>query len=141
MTMSLDLPPGTIIRYPYLWRWQRVRGETEGRKERPVCVVIALRGQDNLTRVALLPISSSPPASDQTAVEIPQIECRRAGLSEWKTAWITVSEYNYDIAERSWHLDVNQEPIGRLSKQFMMRVATAFAPLFRVAQARVDRTE
>jgi len=59
-----------------------------------------VRGRDGLTRLALLAISSRPPAEDQTALEVPEIERRREGLSEWKRAWVAVSEYNYDIAER-----------------------------------------
>ena len=139
--MSLELRPGLVIRYPYLWRWQRDHGETEGRKERPACVVIAMRGSDNLTHVALLAISSRPPAGHGAAMEVPEIECRRVGLSEGKRAWITVSEYNYDIAERSWYLDINQPALGRFSKPFMTRLASAIAPLFREAQARIDRLE
>jgi len=115
----------------------RSAGRPEGRKQRPVCVVIAVRGRDGLTHLALLAISSRPPGGNQTALEVPEIECRRAGLSEW----ITVSEYNYDIAERSYYLDVNQPPRRRFSKPFTMRVAAAFAPLLRQAQARVDRSE
>ena len=139
--MSVDLPTGAIVEYPYLWRWQRERGETEGRKNRPVCVVIAVHGQDGLTHLALLAISSRPPGDHQTALEIPEIERRRAGLREWMHAWITVSEYNYDIAERSYYLDLNQLPLGRFSKPFMMRLAAAFAPLLRQGQTRVDRSE
>jgi hypothetical protein len=51
---------------------------------------------------------------------------------------VTVSEYNYDIAERSYYLDVNQPP---LSRPFMMRLATAFPPHFQQRRARVDRSE
>ena len=141
MAMSIDLRPGDIVRYPYLWRWQRDRNETAGRKDRPVCVIVAARGRDGLTHLALLAISSREPSADQGATEIPEIECRRAGLSEWKRAWITISEYNYDIAERSWHLDVNRPPLGRFGKPFMMRVAAACAPLFKRTQTRVDRQE
>ena len=69
------------------------------------------------------------------------MECRRAGLSEWRRAWITVSEYNYDIAERSWYLDANRAPLGRFSKPFVMRLAEAAALLFRKREARIDRLE
>src|SRR5690349_9809646 len=59
MAMSSDLPSGTVIHYPYLWRWQRERGETEGRKERPVCIVVAVQNpRDALTHLALLAITS-----------------------------------------------------------------------------------
>jgi len=142
MTRSDELLPGSIVFYPYLWKWQRERGETEGRKERPVCVVIAVRSpRDHLTHLALLAISSRAPGADQTALEIPEIECRRGGLSDFKQAWITVNEYNYDIVERSYYLHPHQPVLGRFSKPFMMRVAAAFAPLFEERQARIDRAE
>ena len=140
--MNADLRPGAIISYPYLWRWQRERGETEGRKERPPCVAIAVRNpRDGLTHLALLAISSRPPAADQTAIEISEIEFRRAGLSDLKRGWVIVSEYNYDVAERSYYFDPNQPPLGRFSKPFMMRLAAACAPLFKKSQARVDRPD
>jgi hypothetical protein len=140
--MRDDLRSGSIVHYPYLWRWQKDRGETEGRKQRPVCVVIAVRDpRDDATHLALLAISSRPPGAAQTALEIPEIECRRGGLSDLKQAWITISEYNYDIVERSYYLESNQPILGRFSKQFMMQIASAFAPLVRQRQARIDRAE
>jgi hypothetical protein len=138
--MSDDLRSGAVVNYPYLWRWQQERGETEGRKERPVCVVLALHAE-SLTHLAILAISSRPPDADQVAIEVPEIECKRAGLSELKRAWITVSEYNYDIAERSFYLDPNAPILGRFSRSFMMQLAGAAAPLFRGVKARIDRTE
>ena len=142
MTTSGELRSGAIVSYSYLWKWQRERGETEGRKDRPVCVVIAVRGpQDGLTHLALLAISSRPPQPDQIALEIPEIECRRGGLDDIKCGWIIVSEYNYDIAERSYYLDPRQAVFGRFSKPFVMRIAAAFAPMFKLGRARVDRTE
>lgn len=141
MATDIDLRPGDVVHYPYLWRWQNDRGETGGRKDRPVCVLLAAMGRDRHTHLALLAISSREPNADQTAIEIPEIERRRAGLSELSRAWITVSEYNYDIAERSWHLDTNRPPLGRFGKPFMQRLAAACAPLFKKAQARIDRLE
>jgi hypothetical protein len=133
-----ELRRGDIIAYPYLWKWQRERGETEGRKTRPVCTILAVKAANGLTHLALLAISSKPPGPDQVAIEVPEIECRRAGLSEFSRAWVTVSEYNYDVAERSFYF----EPVpalGRFSRSFTMRIAIAAAPLMRAGRARVDR--
>ncbi|TWG89376.1 hypothetical protein L598_008500000030 [Mesorhizobium sp. J18] len=142
MTRSDRLKPGTIVTYPYLWKWQADQHETEGRKDRPTCVIATLvHQQDELTHLVLLAISSQPPRSDQRAFEIPEIECRRAGLSDWKRAWVTISEYNYDIAEQSYYLDPNQQPLGRFSKPFVQRLASAALPLFKRGGARVDRTK
>ncbi|EJL58296.1 MULTISPECIES: hypothetical protein [unclassified Rhizobium] len=131
---------GSIIRYPYLWTWQRDKGETEGRKARPVCMVLAIP-KGNQTNLILLAISGTPPRSDQTALEIPQLECRRAGIREWKDAWITVSEFNHDIAEQSFYYDPSAEVLGSFSKGFLAKIAAAFKPFLAQPSARVSRTD
>ncbi len=120
------LSTGEIISaYPYLWLWQRDRFETEGRKERPVCVAVAVKGVDGLTHLALLAITGTPPRADQRAVEIPPLEIRRIGLKEHKQAWIIVSEYNYDILEKSFSLDIRtgrKETVARFSQDHVARI-------------------
>jgi hypothetical protein len=134
-----DIPAnGSVLRYPYLWAWDK--GETEGRKSRPVCMVLAIpKGAQ--THLVILAISGTPPRSDQTALEIPPLECRRAGIRDWKDAWIIVSEFNHDIAEASFYYDPNAEISGVFSKDFLARVAAAFKPFLAVPAARVSRTE
>lgn len=134
-----DLPAnGSIIRYPYMWHWQYESGETEGRKERPVCMMLAIpRGEE--THLVLLAISGTPPRYDHTALEIPPLECRRSGIREWKESWITVSEFNYDIAERSYYYDPNAEVLGTFSKGFLARIAEAARPFISASAARVSR--
>jgi hypothetical protein len=137
--MSGGLPSnGSVLIYPYLWRWQAENGETEGRKDRPVCLVLAISKSD-VTHLVLLAISGTPPRSDQTALPIPALERRRAGLREWKEAWITVSEYNYDVAETSHYLDPNTETLGRFSSSFLAKIAAAARPFIAQSSARVDR--
>ena len=131
---------GSIIEYPYLWAWQRDRGETEGRKGRPVCLLLAIAGQKE-TNLVLLAISGTPPRHDQTTIEIPLLEIRRAGLREWKQAWITVSEYNHDIAERSYYYEPNAEIRGTFSKGFLAKVALAARPFIRSGNAKVSRLD
>jgi hypothetical protein len=136
-----DIPAdGSIIRFPYLWAWQRGKGETEGRKSRPVCMVLAIP-KGNQTNLILLAISGTPPRSDQTALEIPQLECRRAGIRDWKDAWITVSEFNHDIAEQSFYYDPNTEVLGSFSKGFLAKIAAAFKPFLAQPNARISRTD
>ncbi|RWF05823.1 MAG: hypothetical protein EOS81_02915 [Mesorhizobium sp.] len=135
------LKHGNIFYYDYVFKWQLELGRTDGEKPRPVCVLTVLKSANGLSHVGLLAVSATPPKADQVAIELPQIECRRAGLKEWKGGWVVVSEYNYDIVERSYSLDVNQDPIGRFSKQFMQRLADEALPLFRQGSARIDRTK
>ncbi len=120
----MKLKPGTVLRYPYLWKWQSQRQETEGRKIRPVCVLLSVVSpKDNKTHVMLLAISSQPPIDTQNSIQIPETERRRAGLSEWKDAWITISEYNYDVVESSFYFEPDQIALGRFGKAFMTKLA------------------
>ncbi|MCK3779512.1 hypothetical protein MZK49_22710 [Ensifer sesbaniae] len=140
--MSREFLPGQVIVYPYLWAWQHERGETEGRKTRSTSVVVAVRGaNDGLTHLALLAITTQPPEPDRIALEVSDIECRRAGLSDFKRCWIVVDEYNYDVAERSWYIEPDEPALGRFSKAFMMRIAAAFGQASRKSGRRVNRTE
>jgi len=94
-----------------------------------------------MTHLALLALSSQPPRPDQPAIDVPEIERRRAGLDGLRGAWIMLGEYNYDIAERSFYLDVDAEPLGRFSRPFVALVASAFVPFFTDGRNRVDRTD
>jgi hypothetical protein len=93
-----------------------------------------------LHHLMLLAISSQPPHPDQVALEIPDTERRRAGLSRYPRAWIVVSEYNYDIAEQSWYYELNRPPLGTFSAPFLREVAKALRATLSKAAARVDRT-
>lgn len=139
--MSREFLPGQIIAYPYLWAWQQERGETEGRKIRPTCVVVAVRGaSDGFKHLVLLAITTQPPQSGRVALDIPDIERRRAGLGDLSRCWIVVDEYNYDIAERSWYIEPGDHALGRFSKAFVMKIATAFAEA-RISGRRVNRLD
>jgi len=133
------LRPGTVIVYPYLWKHQQSRGETEGRKGRPVCMILAVKSADGATHMVLLAISTKPPIAEQSAIEVPETEHRRAGIGEAGRCWITVSEYNYDIVEDSFYLDPAQQPLGRFSRSFVTQLAAQVAPLFRDKKGQVRR--
>lgn len=136
--MSDKFRRGDIISYPYLWRWQSNR--EHGEKDRPVCMILAIKDKQGITHILLLPISSKPPSDGQTAIEIPTLELRRAKLTRYKRGWITVSECNYDTLERSYHFDMRQQPIGRFSEAFLEEIRLAFAPFLAAGSARVSRT-
>jgi hypothetical protein len=104
--------------------------------------VLAVRDEARgLTHLALLAITSQPPTAGQAALQIPDTEKRRAGLADWKSAWITVGEYNYDILERSFYFDVNSPPFGSFSAKFLGKVAASFKATLKTAIGRVDRTK
>ena len=124
--MSLEqLRTGCVIRFPYLWVRQAERGETEGRKSRPVAVGVRIarpRGEDLLV---LFPITSQPPSRDRFAAEIPEMEKRRAGLDSTLRLWIILDEYNQDTIGRSFYLEP-EPPIGRFSKAFFLPLMKEF---------------
>jgi hypothetical protein len=140
--MAREPPPqGSVIQYPYLWAAQRDAGETEGRKTRPVCLLLRMRDPTSgVHHLFLFGISSQPPRPDQTAIEIPDTERRRAGLTRYPRAWIVVSEYNYDVAERSYYYEPNTPPLGAFSASFLREIAKAVRAALTKAGARVDRT-
>ena len=76
-----------------------------------------MRGvNDGLTHLALLAITTQPPQAGLMALDIPEIERKRAGLGDLERCWIVVDEYNYDIAERSRHIEPGNHILGRFSK-------------------------
>lgn len=133
---------GLLIWYPYLWARQQDGGETEGRKHRPCCLVVPRHDPaSGKTVLFLLPVSTLAPGPGQRAVAIPEIERRRAGLTHWKSGWVYVSEYNYDIAETSFYYEPGAEPAGAFSQTFLKSVVAEFrAVLTQRRTARVDRT-
>jgi hypothetical protein len=127
------LRTGAVIRFPYLWAREAARGETEGRKFRPVAVGVRIpkpKGEDVLM---LFPITSQEPAKDRFAAEIPDTEKRRAGLEGAVRLWIVLDEYNQDTIGQSFYLGP-EPPLGYFSKAF-------FLPLLREFIRRKARTQ
>ena len=66
---------GLVISYSYLWKEDEKQGQTEGRKDRPCAIVLAVDDPDpkadGRTQVAVAPITHSPPHDPNVAVEIP----------------------------------------------------------------------
>lgn len=123
--MATELRHGDILEYPYLWAWQKENGETEGRKERPVCLLVSI-AESSGTALVFLALTSTAPGPDNVVVEIPAIEARRAGLDDWKRGWVVVSEANFDSLENSWYLAPDQSPRGRFSPNFLSKISARF---------------
>lgn len=112
------------MRYPYLWSREAEKGETEGRKERPVAVGVRIvRTGGDL--VLFFPITTKQPESGRFAVEIPAIEKRRAGLDVDRRLWIILDEFNSDVVGRSFYIEP-QLPVGRFSKAFFLPLLREF---------------
>jgi hypothetical protein len=90
MSSFPKLKSGLVLRYEYLWREQALKGRTTGEKERPVCVVVAIKG-----RMVVVPITHSPPQDENQCIEIPTAVNRHLGLDD-EISYINVAECNLD---------------------------------------------
>lgn len=119
-----DIQTACVVRYPYLWAREATKGETEGRKSRPVAVGVRLaRAAGDL--ILFFPITTKQPEPERFAVEIPTIEKQRAGLDRDLRLWIILDEYNSDIVGRSFYLEPDP-PIGKFSKAFFLPLMREF---------------
>ena len=85
---------GQIIRFDYLWRDERDRGRTEGAKERPCAVIVALQSaEDGPLRVYVAPITHSAPRDGESVIEIPSQFNTLTGLDH-ERSWLITSELN-----------------------------------------------
>src|SRR6266849_8472921 len=129
----LEPSNGLVIFHNYLWAREYDRREEYSRKARPGCVQIIIAGGKSGTVVALFPITSQPPLAGRTALEIPEMEARRIGLTI--PSWIIVDEWNLDDLAKSPHI-ADSRPIGALSPAFMKRVRGEAAARIRARRYR-----
>ncbi len=85
--------PGVVIRYSYLWAEEHRRGREEGVKDRPCAIILATANEDDERVVTVLPISHSPPADPNLAVEIPALVKRRLRPDD-ERSWVVLTEAN-----------------------------------------------
>lgn len=93
MPSSIPAPKrGYVTFASYLWADESEKGETEGRKDRPVYIIDVedLAGEVGVT---VLPITHAPPGVDRHAVEIPAATKARIGL-DVERSWIVCDEAN-----------------------------------------------
>lgn len=128
-----DIGHGSVIRYAYLWAREHDRGEEAGRKVRPACIMLITRGKDGREIPLIFPITSRSPRPGTEAVEIPEIEARRARL--YTPAWVIIDEFNTDDIENSFAIE-DREPLGTFSRAFMGRIAAAAASAIRTGHSR-----
>lgn len=116
--MAADFPAaGQVFDYHYLWKWQADRGETEGRKKRPSCVVVVATNATGHHVIFIAPITSKAPDRTRAAFEIPETEARRAKLDTYLSLWVILDELNVDVLETSFVLE-DRVPRGSFSPAF-----------------------
>lgn len=93
--MPIPTPlPGLVIRYSYLWHRDWIKGQDEGRKDRPCAIVVAMTDNSpGKTRVLVLPITHSQPENAAHAIEIPAAVKRHLQLDDQRS-WILIDEWN-----------------------------------------------
>lgn len=123
--MTADFPKaGQIIEYHYLWKWQADRGETEGRKKRPSCVVLVVKDQAGNHLLFIAPITSKEQLTGRQAISIPETEARRANLDRDIRLWVMIDELNADVLEKSYTLE-DRVTRGQFSQAFTDRLIRA----------------
>jgi len=94
--MALPTPePGLVICYSYLWHDQQRSGESEGRKNRPCAIILAVKDDTGDIRTYVAPITHVRP-SDPHAIELPPFVKRKLGMDE-TPSWVICNELNWFI--------------------------------------------
>ncbi|MGB7243315.1 MAG: hypothetical protein WBC93_14655 [Sulfitobacter sp.] len=112
---------GDVWHYDYLWHREHESGQENARKSRPTALVTTFVDKSGRTNLFWLPITSKRPQEDRVAIEIPQIERRRAGLASDLPLWVMADEYNHEFLETSFYIDPNGY-CGAFSMPFIHRV-------------------
>jgi len=95
MTNAETPKVGQTVLHHFLWANEQELGRTEGAKARP-CIVIAVESpaDGHGRRVTVLPITSQPPHSGATAIEIPDALKTRIGLDPARPGWVVIDDAN-----------------------------------------------
>ena len=112
-----EIELGDVWQYPFLWKREERAGNTEGRKNRPVVLVLLIENNSGQREAMLVPVTSQPQTGNPFAVEVPDIEKKRAGLDFHMDLWVITDEHNIDTPNQSYYF----EPVGRMG---------AFSPAF-----------
>ena len=135
---------GLVVRYSFLWPREHDRGEREGRKDRPVCLVVPVNVAPGA--VVVFPITTQDPLPGRIAVAVPETERRRLKLPGDRPCWIMLDEANGDVMPGSFHLvPFETHPLryayGRFSPAFMRVVLRTMAEAIRARQLRMVQRE
>lgn len=127
---------GDVAEFYHLWNREEQAGEESGRKPRPVCIVIKTPGNPDV--VFLFPFTSKSPLATQLALNVPEAECRRIGLTA--PCWIILDEYNRVEMDKDYDF-ASTEPIGSVGPTFLREIAATIRQAVRSASIKaVNRT-
>jgi len=93
--MSLPIPkPGLVIRYSFLWSNEEAEGATEGAKDRPCAIVVAVwRNSTGDIDTIVAPITHRPPEDAAASIEMPAATRKSLGLDSGRH-WLRFDELN-----------------------------------------------
>jgi hypothetical protein len=134
--------PGLVLRYSYLWSQEAAAGREEGVKDRPCAVVLTVR-RGEVDLVYVLPITHSPPANPDDAIEIPSVTKARLKLDS-ERSWVVLTEANafgWPGPDLRFTPGAGPESVvyGLLPPAFFRSVRTRFAAHIRAGRARVTK--
>jgi hypothetical protein len=129
--------PGTVLKYPYVWRGSPGAPEP---KLRTVCLMFKKILAPGKTSIVIVSISDLPGPSPEFCIAVPSPEMERGGLSAFRNAFVHLDQYNVDQAENSFHYNPAAPVMGQFSAPFVARLAKTLAHAIRIGRAeRIDR--
>jgi hypothetical protein len=136
---------GMVIRYNFLWRREADEGREEAAKSRPCAIVTAVEIAGDHTIVTVTPITHSPPAANELALEIPAEIKQALGLDS-APSWIVTGELNSFVWPgpdiETLGPGSHQIVYGRLPKSLFVEMVRNVLKNARLGRARiVKRTE
>ena len=130
--------PGTILKYPYVWRGGP---GTQEPKLRTACLMFKKAVAHGRTAIAMVAISDMPGPAPEFCIAVPPTEMERGGLSAFRNAFVHLDQYNIDQIENSFHYNPVAPVMGQFSGQFVARLAKTLAQAVRTGRAeRIDRS-
>lgn len=130
---------GQVWRYPYLWSHEVDTGRKEGVKQRPTAVSLLTTNKDGEAVVMLVPLTTLEPENNPFAIEVPEIEMRRAGLDPSVRAWVIANEYNFEAYKRTYYLEPRALK-GEFTSMFIKLVQGKMVEAIKARKAKgVDR--
>ncbi len=138
--MPIPIPEaGLVICYGYLWHYEHLAGQHEGRKDRPAVIILAARKPDgDSIEVTVLPVTHRPPDDPAWAIEIPAPVKRHLGLDSARS-WVVVAEGN-DFLWPGFDLrkipGADRYDYGFLPPRFFSRIIAAFDHLRNAGRTR-----
>ncbi|GAB2188324.1 hypothetical protein LAB1_56350 [Roseibium sp. LAB1] len=130
----IDPETGLVISYSFLWSRENAKGEEQGRKARPTCVVVPLTSKSG--DVVLFPLTTKDPGVGRLCLRVPETERKRLKLRGDTPCWILLDEANTDILPGSFHVEpISYDPLtisyGKFSHAFVGQILKKLAEAIR----------